>query len=385
VTGFPGVRRHWRLDPDVVQLNHGGFGAVPVGLQEEQRGWRDALERNPTDFLGRRLPGLLAEARAELAAFLGADPAGLVFVQNATTGVATALASLLAAHPLRPGDELLTTEHRYHAVRIQLDEHAARAGARVVEAPVPLPVSSPAEVLDAVTAAMTERTRVLVVDHVTSPTGLVMPVAEIVAACRERGVVTVVDGAHATGMLPVRLDELGADYWVGNLHKWLCAPKTAAVLWAGPGHRDTLRPLVPSHGYHEGVHAAFDWTGASDPSPVLTAPAAVEFFAKLGWDDVRRHNRELAAAGARLVAEALGTSLPVPDAMAGALRVAPLGRELEPAAARALERRLLADHRIEVPLMPTVAPRYVRVSAQVYNTIDDYARLATVLPGLLRG
>ncbi|MFL6139912.1 MAG: aminotransferase class V-fold PLP-dependent enzyme [Frankiaceae bacterium] len=376
MSGFPGARRHWRLDPGVAQLNHGGFGATPVGVLQEQQRWRDLMERNPTDFLVRRLPGLLEEARIELAGFLGADPAGLAFVTNATAGIATALAGL----ELEPGDEVLTTDHRYNAVRVQLDLLAARTGATVVEAEVALPVTGADDVAGAVTAAMTSRTRVLVLDHVTSPTGIVMPVELLAAHCRERGVLTVVDGAQALAMLPLRLDELGVDYWTGNLHKWLCAPKSGAVLWARPEHRDALRPLVASHSHHEGLLPAFDWTGTFDPSPLLSAPAAVELFAKLDWDDVRTHNRELARDGALLVAGALGTSLPVPDEMSGAMRAVPLGRTLDAAAAREVELRLLTGHGIEVPLMPSRAPAYVRVSAQVYNQLDDYRRLAGALP-----
>jgi isopenicillin-N epimerase len=379
MSGFAGVRRHWRLDPDVAQLNHGGFGAVPVGVLQEQQRWRDLMERNPTDFMSRRLPGALAEARAELAEFLGADPAGLVFVPNATAGVATVLAGLR----LHRGDEVLTTDHRYGAVGVQLDVLAARTGATVVEVELPLPLAGPDDVVEALTTALTSRTRVVVVDHVTSPTGIVMPVERLTAACRSRGVLTVVDAAHAPGMLALHVDALGADFWTGNLHKWLCGPKTGAVLWARPEHRASLRPLVPSHFHHDGLLPAFDWTGTYDPSPLLAAPAAVEFFGTLGWDDVRDHNRELAAAGARLVADALGTAPPVPDTMSGSMRVVPLGRTLDAPTARRVEQRLLAEHGVEVPLTPTGSARFVRLSAQVYNCLDDYRRLAAALPRVL--
>jgi isopenicillin-N epimerase len=379
VSGFPGARQQWRLDPDVAQLNHGGFGATPAGILAEQRRWRDAMERNPTDFLVRQLPGLLEGARVELATFLDADPAGLAFLVNATAGVATVLAGL----SLRPGDEVLTTDQRYNAVRMQLDLLAARTGALVVEAATPLPLTGPDEAVAAIEAALTDRTRLLVVDHVTSPTGIVMPVERLAALCRSRGVLTLVDGAQALAMLPVRLSALGVDYWTGNLHKWLCGPKSGAVLWARPEHRDALRPLVASHSHLEGLLPAFDWTGTFDPSALLAAPAAVELFAKLGWDDVRAHNRQLARDGARLVAEALGTSLPVPDEMSGAMRAVTLPRPLEPAVAREAELRLLHEHRIEAPLTPSRAPAYVRVSAQIYNEIDDYRRLADALPRVL--
>jgi isopenicillin-N epimerase len=376
---FAGVRTQWRLDPRVTQLNHGGFGAAPVPVLAAQQRLRDDMERNPTDFLTRVGPTLLGAARERLAAFLGADPAGMVFVTNATTAVQTALTALR----LDRDDEVLTTDHCYHGVQVQLAALAARTGARVSVAAVPTPDPTQDAIVDAVVAGIGPRTRVLVVDHITSPTGIVLPVRRLADACRERGIVTVVDGAHATAMLPVDIASLGVDFWAGNLHKWLCAPKTAAVLWAAPEHRSALRPLVPSHFYEDGLHAAFDWTGTVDPSPALASVTALDFFTGLGWDDVRRHNVELAGAGARLVADALGTDVPVPDESASAMRIVRLPRPLDPDAARAVERTLLAEYGVEVPLTATDATRWVRLSAQVYNVIDDYARLADALPRVL--
>jgi isopenicillin-N epimerase len=371
----------WLLDPLVAQLNHGGFGAVPEPVAAAAAAVRAEVERNPTYFFTRLLPDRLAAARDELSIFLNADPAGLVFVPNATAGVQTVLASL----GLGAGDEIVTTDHAYVAVRRQLAVLADRAGVTVRVVPVPLPVSGPDEVAAAVLGGLGPATRLLVVDHVASPSGLRFPVERLVAAARVRDVPVLVDGAHATGLLPVDLRSLGADFWVGNLHKWLCGPKAAAVLCAAPRWRDVLRPLVPAVGYGEGLHPAFDWTGTADPTPVLAAPTAVWVFGELGWPAVRRRNEALAAEGAALVAAGVGTSLPVPDEMATAMRVVDLGRELPAACAREVERRLADEHQVQVPVTDLGGHRWLRLSAQLYNTIDDYRRLAAVLPGVLDG
>jgi isopenicillin-N epimerase len=371
----------WALDPAVAYLNHGGFGATPVPVLAEQQEWRQALERNPTDFLVRQLPDLLAGIRAELAEFLAAPQDALVFVDNATAGTQT----VIAQSRLRPGDELLTTDHCYPAVlaQLRLAAEASGAGLRIAAVPVTTAAVLTSDVVtEAVLSQLTERTRLVVIDHVASCSGLVFPVAEITAGCRRAGVPVLVDGAHATGMLPVDLGALGADYWVGNLHKWLCAPKAAAVLYAAPRWRARLRPLIASHGVSDGFQPAFDWTGTRDPSALLAVPAALAFFAKLGWPEVRRHNEDLARRGAELVAAHLGTQPPaLGDGLAAAMRLVPLRTPLDEAGARDLERRLSAEHGVVVPATCHGGWRWLRVSAQLYNTIDDYERLATALTG----
>lgn len=371
----------WALDPSVAYLNHGGFGATPVPVLAQQQAWRQALERNPTDFLVRQLPGLLAGVRAELAGFLAAPADALVFVDNATAGTQT----VIAQTRLGPGDELLTTDHCYPAVLAQLRRAAAASGAGLRIAPVPLPAPgapalTEAELTGAVLSRITPRTRLVVVDHVASCSGLVFPVAGIAAGCRRAGVPVLVDGAHAAGMLPVDLGALGADYWVGNLHKWVCAPKAAAVLYAAPRWREDLRPLVASHAVADGFQPAFDWTGTRDPSALLAVPAALAFFAGLGWPEARRHNDGLARRGAGLVAAQLGTEPPAAGhGLAAAMRLVPLPAPLDEAGARDLERRLSTGHGVVVPVTCHGGWRWLRVSAQLYNTIDDYERLAKAL------
>jgi isopenicillin-N epimerase len=294
--GLPGASA-WAIDPDLAYLNHGGFGATPVTILDGQRAWRTAMERNPVGFLVRELPELLESVRSRVAAFLGADPEGLVFVDNATTGTQTVIAQIRLA----TGDEVLTTDHCYPAVLAQLHRAVAAAGAQLRIVPVRLPAKSAEYVRDAVLSGLSARTRLVVVDHVASCSGLVFPVEEIVDRCRAQGVPVLVDGAHAAGMLPVDLGRLGADFWVGNMHKWVCAPKASAVLYTGTQWRESLRPLVASHGLALGYQPAFDWTGTRDPTAILAVPAALDFFDRAGWPDVRRHNNDLARHGAELV------------------------------------------------------------------------------------
>jgi isopenicillin-N epimerase len=365
----------WAIDPGLAYLNHGGFGATPVVVLQAQRNWRAAMERNPVGFLVRELPELLESVRSRVAAFLGADPEGVVFVDNATTGTQTVVSQVRLA----AGDEVLTTDHCYPAVLAQLHRAVAAAGAHLRMAPVPLPAESSASVADAVLSGLKVRTRLVVIDHVASCSGLVFPVEQIVAQCHGQGVPVLVDGAHAPGMLPVHLGSLGADFWVGNMHKWVCAPKASAVLHTAPQWRDDLRPLVASHGLALGYQPAFDWTGTRDPTAILAVPAALDFFGRAGWPDVRQHNNDLARHGADLVATRIGTSCRCVDGLAAAMRLVPLPAPLTEAEARALETRLLDEHGVVVPVTHHGGWRWLRLSAQLYNTLEDYERLADAL------
>jgi isopenicillin-N epimerase len=373
-TGLPDASA-WTLDPDLAYLNHGGFGATPASVLAEQQAWRDKLERNPVGFLVHQLPELLDGVRSEVAAFLGADEDGLVFVDNATTGMQTVIAQVRLA----PGDEVVVSDHCYPAVLAQLRQAADASGAVLRIAPVPLPAVSRAALADAVLSRLSGRTKLLAIDHVASCSGLVFPVEEIVAECHRQGVAVAVDGAHAAGMLPVDLGRLGADFWVGNMHKWVCAPKASAALHVAPQWRDTLRPLVTSHGGADGYLSSFAWTGTHDPSAILAVPSALAFFSQAGWAAVRQHNRELAVQGAALIAGKIGTVAPDASDLAAAMQLVPLPTSLTEADARTLERRLLADHGVVVPVTCHGGWRWLRVSAQLYNTMSDYERLAAAL------
>ena len=385
--GDRGLAALWPLDRAVAFLNHGSFGACPAEVLRHQAGLRDQMEAEPVRFLSRELDDRLDEARGPVARFLGADPADLGFVTNATSGVNAVLRSLALA----PGDELLVTDHAYGACKNALDYVSSRLGARVVPVGVPFPVASPDVVVERVLAAVTPRTRLALLDHVTSPTALVLPIERLIAELSRRGVDVLVDGAHAPGMLPLDLSALGAAYYAGNCHKWLCAPKGSAFLWVRRDRRDAVRPLTISHGAtavrpeRSRFHLEFDWTGTSDPTAWLTVPKAIEYVGSLvpgGWPEVMRRNRQRALEARRLVADAAGTALPCPDEMVGSIAsvLLPDGPPAQIGWRRPdpIQGRLFDGWGIEVPVMSWPAPprRLLRVSAQLYNARDQYARLA---------
>ena len=394
-------RSPWRLEPGVSFLNHGSFGACPEPVLEAQRAWRDRLEREPVRFLDRELEGHLDAARSDVAAFLGADPEGMAFVPNTTTGVSTVLAS----RRFGPGDELLACDHEYNATLNALRAAAARDGATVVIVRVPFPVRDPSEIVEAFLEAVTPRTRLAMVSHVTSPTALVMPVAALVRELDRRGVDTLVDGAHAPGMLTVNLEELGAAYWTGNGHKWLCAPKGSGVLHVRADLRAGIRPLIVSHAANTDrtdrspYHLGFDWTGTGDPTPYLAMPAAIRFVGGLhedGWSGLMAANAALARVGRDRLCEALGIAPPAPDTMLGSMAAVPLP-DLAPTAASAqqLQAALFDEDRIEVPVLVFPvraaveagrgpAQILVRISAQHYNQPEEYAWLADRLAARAR-
>jgi len=365
----------WTLDPAVAYLNHGGFGATPAVVLAEQQELRARLEHNPVAFLTRELPGLLDQVRAELALFLVADPEGIVFVDNATSGMQT----VIAAAGLGPGDEVVLTDHCYGAVLAQLRRAAAQSGASLQIAGVPLPVPHDEAIIDAILARITGRTRLVVLDHIASCSGLVFPVEPIVAQCRERGIPVAIDGAHAPGQVPVDLTRIGADFWTGNLHKWVSAPKASAVLYAAPQWRDSLQPLVASHGLHDGFRPSFDWTGTRDPTALLSVPAALRFFEAAGWDAAFQHNNDLSRAAAGLLAESLDTGPAGTGGRAAAMNLVRLPAPITEDEARALETRLFERDRIIVPVTWHSDWHWLRLSAQLYNTMADYERLAAAL------
>jgi isopenicillin-N epimerase len=380
---------NWTLDPGILYLNHGSFGACPRPVLEFQADLRARMEREPFDFLHRHLDARLAEAREALGAFVGAAPDGLAFVPNATYAVNAALRSW----DLKPGDEVLTTDHTYGACRKALDFVAARRGARVVVAHVPFPLSDPDEIVRAVLEAVTPRTRLALLDHVTSPTALVLPLAKLVGPLRGRGVECIVDGAHALGMLPLELDRLGAACYTANAHKWLCAPKGAAFLHVRSDLRDRIRPLVISHGYDPGVAAVrfreeWDWTGTDDPTACLSIPECLRFLGSLlpgGIPALMERNHALVLRGREIVLEALGLAPPCPDALIGSIAAMPLPVAPPASPVGRLGHEALAawtrERGIESWFFPWPCPggKVVRLSAQIYNHEEQYRALAALL------
>ena len=369
------------LDPDVTFLNHGSFGACPRSVLDAQSRLREELERAPVRFLVGQLEQRLDVARAALAAFLGARVEDLAFVANATGGVNAVVRSLRWS----AGDEILTTDHAYNACKNALDWVAERCGARVVVARVPFPLDSEDQIVEAVLEAVTPRTRLALLDHVTSPTALVFPIRRLVAALEGAGVDVLVDGAHAPGMVPLDLGTLDAAYYTGNCHKWLCAPKGAGFIWARRDRQEGLVPPVISHGLNaqrtdrSRYHLLFDWAGTQDPTPWLCIPdaiAAVGDFVPGGLPALRARNHELVVQGRRLLLERLGIAPPCPETLLGSMAAIPLG----PGDPVAVHRALL-EQKIEVPVFPWPTPgdRVLRISAQIYNRLDDVDKLAAAL------
>jgi isopenicillin-N epimerase len=388
------LSRAWSLDPDIVFLNHGSFGATPRSVLQEQSELRARIERQPVRFFIRELEPLLDEVREELGRFLGADPNDLALVPNATTGVNTVLRSL----DFVPGDELLTTSHAYNACANALAYVAERTGAKVVTASVPFPVEGPETVVNAVLSAVSERTRLVLLDHITSPTGVAFPVERLVPLLQGRGVDVLVDGAHAPGMLPLHLEALSAAYYTGNCHKWLCAPKGAAFLHVRRDRQDRIQPLVISHGRNaprgdrSRFRLDFDWGGTDDPTAWLCVPSALRALEGLtpgGWPEVMARNHALAVAGRRVLCAALGVEAPCPEAMLGSLAAVKLPDAEGPPRSflttDPLQDLLLEEKSIEVPVFrwPAAPSRWLRVSAQLYNSAEQYGFLAESLVELL--
>jgi len=372
-------REEWLLDPEVAFLNHGSFGATPRAVLAEQERWRALMERHPTHFMSEELPPALRAAAARLAVFVGARAEDLVFVENATAGCNAVLRSLSFA----PDDEILVTDHGYPAVRKAAEYVASRTGARVVEASVPFPIEDAAQVVTAVAARLGPRTRLAIFDHITSPTAIIFPMRELIKLCRTAGVPVLIDGAHAPGMLPLDVPSLGADWYTGNCHKWLMAPRGSAFLWVAPERQADTHPLVISHGFGQGFTAEFDWVGTRDPSAWLSVPAAIDFHERLGGARLRERNAELAREQATLLASAWNAERGAPDALTGSMAAVrlPLNGAATPERALELRRALFDAHRIEAPVTAFAGALWVRISAHAYNRPEDYARLAACFRG----
>ncbi len=387
-------RSLWSLDPAITFLNHGSFGACPLAILERQQVLRSQMEREPVRFFALELEPLLDTARQDLATFLKADAADLAFIPNATTGVNTVLRSLCVSSAdraaLQPGDELLTTNHEYNACRNALDFAAQVSGATIVVAEVPFPIEAPEEAIAAILDQVSSRTRLLLIDHVTSQTGLIFPLQPLICQFTEAGIEVLVDGAHAPGMINLNLKALGATYYTGNCHKWLCAPKGAAFLYVQADRHSHLRPLTISHGANSPrsdrsrFRLEFDWTGTADPTSYLCIPEAIQFMGSLlpgGWDALRQHNRAMVLTARAALCQALDVEPPCPDAMIGSMAVVPLPN----GSAERLQASLFRQH-IEVPIIPWqgFTNRLIRVSAQIYNTLADYDVLTEAMLLLIK-
>jgi len=373
------IRHEWLLDEDIIFLNHGSFGACPRSVLEVQRAWQSRMEAEPVRFMTRELPVHLAAAKTELAAFVGSCVEDLVFVQNATDGANAVLRSLLPT--FKRGDELLTASHAYRAIRQTMVYVASLSGATVVDATVPFPIAMAEEVTDAIARAITPRTALAVIDHITSPTGVIFPLQQIIALFKDRGIPVLIDGAHAPGQIDLNLDTLGADYYVGNCHKWLYAPKGAALLWVDKKHQSKIHPTVISHFLGGGFQTEFGWTGTLDPTAFLSIPAGIEFHQKLAAAGSREYTHQILLDARREISAALGVPLAAPAEMLANLCTFLLPHDPEATDERVqhLHDILFDEYRIEVPAMNANGKLYMRASSQVYNDPSDFDALKAAL------
>ena len=377
------LRDLFLLREGVVFLNHGSFGACPKPVFEAYQRWQCELEREPVEFLGRRHNGLLAEARSALAQYVGAERDDLVFVTNATTGMNIVARSV----PLEDGDEVVSTDHEYGAVDRMWRFLCQKADASYVRAPVPVPVGSAEEVVEAVWSRVTPRTRVLSLSHITSPTAIVFPVVELVRRAREEGITTLVDGAHAPGQVPLDLSALGADFYTANCHKWMMAPKGAGFLFARRERQGLVEPLVVSLGWEAekpGPSPFVDhheWQGTRDLAAFLSVPEAIRFMRDHDWDHVREGCHDLVRQARSAVSELTGLPPLTSDSADWYVQMAAF--PLPAVSAEAFQKRLFDEFRIEIPVIPWNGQALLRISIQGYNTQDDVDRLVTALRALL--
>lgn len=373
----------FQVDKDIAFLNHGSYGACPRPVFAVFQDWQRELERQPVEFLGRRVKGLLAEARAVLGDFVGTDAANVVFVPNVTAG-SNAIARSLR---LEPGDEILATDHEYGAVDRTWRFYCVRNGARYVNQPIALPVTTAEAFVEQLWAGVTPRTRVIAISHITSATALIFPVAEVCRRAREAAILTVIDGAHAPGQIDLNLDELGADFYLGNCHKWLCAPKGAGFLFARPESQALLDPLIISWGWEPERPGQsrfldeYEWVGTDDPAAYLSVPAAITFQREHDWGRVRAACHTLAGEARERIGALTGLPQLAPDSAAWWMQMCAI--PLPNSAPPTLKERLWNDYRIEVPLTQRQGQLSARVSIQAYNRRADIDRLCTALGELL--
>ena len=378
---WPGAGDQFLLRPGVAFLNHGSFGACPRPVFETYQAWQHELEGEPVDFLARRINGLLAEARLKLGEFVGADADDLVFVPNATHGINIVARSL----DLGPGDEVLATDHEYGASDRTWRFICGLRRANYIRRPIALPLPSDEEIVEELWRGVSERTKVIFLSHITSPSAVIFPVTEICRRARERGITTVIDGAHAPGQIDLSLKEINADFYTGNCHKWLCAPKGAGFLYARKSCQPLLQPLIVSWGWESEAPGIspfidyFSWTGTTDPAAYLSVSAAIDFQHSHDWQGVRRECHEMAIWARERLSEVLGT----PQLCSSDQFVQMFSVELAAGSIDRLGTRLWDEYQIEVPMVRWNGREFMRVSIQAYNRVADVERLVAALKTIL--
>jgi isopenicillin-N epimerase len=388
--------KYWPLDEKYIFMNHGSFGATPKAILDKQREYRDKLENEPVRFFIREAEELFFGSKIKLAGFVNADEEDIVFVSNATFGVNAVLKSLV----FKSGDELLTTNHEYHSCKNTLDYVAKRNGATVVVAEIPFPINSESDVIENLLKHITTKTKILLIDHVTSPTGLVFPIKQIIDEFEKRGIDVLVDGAHSAGMIDLKLNDLNPAYYTGNCHKWMCTPKGSAFLFVRKDKQKDIYPVVTSFSEPETevgnwtkFQSRFYWNGTFDISTFITVGFTIDYLGKLypdGWAGIRKHNHDLVIEGRKLIMDALAIGYCAPPEMIGSLASIPLPDmntdKIPYLFIDDIQNILFNDYNIEVPVMiwPKPPKRVIRISAQIYNSIDQYRILAKALKDILK-
>ena len=378
------LKKYFLLDPNIVFLNHGSFGATPKPVFHEYQHWQRELEKQPVEFLGRRATNLMAEARAVLGKYLGTHADNLIYTQNVTISLNIVARSL----DLGTGDEVMTTNHEYGAMDRTWRFLSRERGFRYINHAISIPIETEESFVDDLWRGVNAHTRVIFISHITSPTAIIFPVKEIIRRARAAGILTVIDGAHVPGQLRLHLDSLGADFYGGNLHKWLCAPKGAGFLYARREVQHLVKPLVVSWGEQAEVSSGsqyvddHEWWGTRDLAAFLSVPAAIEFQEKHNWDKVRDACHALVRDAQERICELTGL-LPLHSRADNWFRqmiAAPLPADTDMAR---LKKRLYDEHRIEVPLVEWNGNKLIRVSVQGYNTQRDVDKLCHALSLLL--
>jgi isopenicillin-N epimerase len=382
-TGTTELRDLFLLRPDVIFLNHGSFGACPRPVFEVYQDWQRELECQPVEFLGRRFKRLMRGAREALGDFVGAGADNLIYVPNATTGLNLVARSL----PLEPGDEVLATDHEYGALDRTWRFVCSRRGARYIRQRVPLPVTGVEQVVESLWSGVTDRTRILFISHITSPTAITMPVAELISRVQEAGIITVVDGAHAPGQVPMNLATLGADFYAGNCHKWMMAPKGSAFLYARREMQPVLQPLVVSWGWQSEIPGPSrfideqEYQGTRDIAAYMAVPAAIQFMGEYNWPDVQRECHQLVRYARRKITELTGSAPITPDTPTWFAQMETF--PLPACDGEILQRRLYDEFAVEIPIIVWNGQRLLRISVQGYNTRGDVDMLIRALTELL--
>jgi isopenicillin-N epimerase len=369
------ILNEWYLDENVVFLNHGSFGAAPKVVLNKYFEILQKLEKQPVSFFIDEYPLLITEAARRLAGFVGAKEENLVFVENATTGVNTVLRSLMLE--LKPGDDILTTNHEYPGIKNTIQFVSEKTGAKIVEADIPFPIESSEQIIDIIKKSLNDKTRIAVFDHVTSPTALIFPVKELIELCRENNTISIIDGAHVPGMFDLNIEELNPDFYTNNCHKWLFTPKGCALLWVNEKYHDKINPLSISLEYKKGFRNEFAWTGTKNPASWLAVPFAIDFYEGYGKNDIMSHNHGLIVKARNAIADELNLSIPTKDNMLGTMATMPFpgNYDINDNIIIELRKQFYNKYRIELPFMAFNNKLWFRISAQIYNEIGDYYKL----------